>query len=203
MLGARHLTLIATLAVAAPVATLQAQQSWNGSYVPRFSQVAEDEGYRRGLEAGLSDRRRGDAFNFTNESAYRRADFGYRSEYGSRDRYRNDFRAGFATGYREGYGYVGMRGEYRSERPYREYGDYGRERRADLAFDTGYNDGYTEGLNDGRKRHGNEPYAESRYKDADHGYVRSYGPRESYKVNYRQAFAQGYERGFTDGWSYR
>jgi hypothetical protein len=203
MLGVRHLALITTLALAAPVATLHAQQPWNGPYAPRFSGVAQDEGYRLGLEAGLSDRRRGDAFNFTNESAYRHGDFGYRSEYGSRDRYREDFRTGFAAGYREGYGYVGIRGEYGSTRPSRAYSYGAREPVRDLAFDTGYNDGYAEGLNDGRKRHTNEPYAESRYRDADHGYVGSYGPRETYKLNYRQAFAQGYERGFTDGWSYR
>jgi hypothetical protein len=191
------------LILAVPAADAYAQQPWNGSYAPRFTQVAQDEGYRLGLEAGLSDRRQGDAFNFTNESAYRRADFGYRSEYGSRDRYREDFRTGFAAGYREGYGDVGIRSEYGADRPYRDYGYSRGGPSANLAFDTGYNDGYVEGLNDGRKRHTNEPYAESRYKDADHGYVRSYGPRDEYKENYRQAFAQGYERGFTDGWRYR
>ncbi len=213
MLGARHLTLLAALVVAAPVAQLNAQQPWGpsgsvyGPYAPRFSQIAQDEGYRRGVSCGENDRRRGAAFNFTNESDYRRADVGYRSAYGSRDSYREDFRIGFAAGYREGYGYVEMRRPYGTARPYgtNRYGGgyYSQSGRGDLAFDYGYNDGYEEGLNDGRKRHRNDPLAESRYRSANHGYDRYYGPVESYRLSYRAAFTQGYERGFTDGWSYR
>ena len=236
MVGARYLTLIAAVALAVPAADLKAQQPWGpagsvyGPYAPRYSQVAQDEGYRRGLVAGQNDRRRGEPFSFTNESEYRRADLGYRSEFGSRDRYREDFRTGFAAGYRVGYGNVDSRriygppgpppwangrargrGSYDGYGGYGSYGGYGdgyggyhnQVQRYDLAFDNGYNDGYEEGLNDGRKRHTNDPIAESRYRSGDHGYERYYGSFETYKLNYREGFRQGYERGFTDGWSYR
>ena len=216
MVSARHLTVIAALALAAPAAKLNAQQPWGqpgypyGSYSQRYSQTAQDEGYRRGLTAGEEDRRRGAPFNFTNESDYRRADIGYRSEFGSRDQYREEFRSAFASGYREGYGYVNSR-QYgppgppawsngRGRGAYNGYdSQYGRY---DLAFNTGYADGYDEGLNDGRKRHRNDPLAESRYRNGDHGYQRNYGTIENYKLNYRQGFSNGYERGFSDGVRY-
>jgi hypothetical protein len=217
MVGARHLTVIAALALAAPAAQLNAQQPWGqpgyayGSYSPRYSQVAQDEGYRRGLLAGQEDRRRGAPFNFTGESDYRRADIGYRSEYGNRDQYREEFRSAFAVGYREGFGYVDSGQRYGSTGPPpwsngRGRGAYGRNNnqygRYDPAFNNGYSDGYEEGLNDGRKHHRNDPLAESRYRNGDHGYERNYGTAETYKMNYRQGFTDGYQRGFSDGSRY-
>lgn len=72
--------------------------------------------------------------------------------------------------------------------------------RSDLAFTNGYNDGFAEGLNDGRRHHRNNPYAESRYRNADHGFARWYGDRDAYRQNYREAFRRGYERGYSEGW---
>ena len=209
MVSARHLTVIAALALAAPAAKLNAQQPWGqpgyayGSY-SGYSQVAQDEGYRRGLLAGQEDRRRGAPFNFTGESDYRHADVGYRSEFGSRDQYREEFRSAFAAGYREGYSNLDSRrygppgppawsnGRARGAYNNGYYNQYGR---SDLAFNTGYADGYDEGLNDGRKNHRNDPLAESRYRNGDHGYERNYGAIETYRSNYRQGFTNGYEIG--------
>jgi flagellar biosynthesis/type III secretory pathway protein FliH len=69
-----------------------------------------------------------------------------------------------------------------------------------VAFDTGFRDGYAEGLNDARRRHRNDPFAESRYRSADHGFDRRFGSREAYRFRYRDGFESGYERGFRDGW---
>ena len=69
-----------------------------------------------------------------------------------------------------------------------------------MAYTNGFNDGYQEGLNDGRRRHSNDPYAESRYRSADHGFQGWYGSKEQYRLSYRDAFRQGYERGFAQAW---
>ena len=76
----------------------------------------------------------------------------------------------------------------------REGPDYNR-----AAITNGYDDGYREGLNDGRRRHRNDPFAERRYRNADHGYERWFGSREAYRVEYREGFRNGDERGYRDG----
>ena len=99
MLGVRHLALITGLALAAPSAAIaQVRPQWNAP-----SSTAYNEGFARGRTAGAEDFRRGQRFNFADETDYRRGDYGYRSQYGNRDRYRDDFRRGFAEGYRAGY----------------------------------------------------------------------------------------------------
>src|SRR5262245_44615745 len=94
----RSMVLVSALALCAP-AIVHAQGQW-GAY---GNQQAYNEGYQRGLRAGEDDIRRGQAFNYTDESDFRRGDVGYRREYGSLDVYRNQFRRGFETGYRAGY----------------------------------------------------------------------------------------------------
>jgi hypothetical protein len=215
----RHLALLAAVALAAPAAALDARvasaapdagDQWGAGGAQTF---AYREGYDRGLRAGEEDSRRNQSFNFTDESDYRSADAGYRSQYGNRTLYRDEFRRGYAEGYR--LGYSRYRGQYDNGRggwgrrggvppPWsngRGAGPYGAYR-SDLAFTTGYNDGYERGLDDGEDRRRNNPVAESRYRDGDHGYRREYGPREAYKIRYREGFLQGYQRGYQDGQRY-
>ena len=172
----------------------QAQAGWN---MPGYN-----EGYQRGRSAGADDARRSNRFEFTDESDYRRGDLGYRSQYGSRDRYRETFRYGYQEGYRYGYGaYGGGRygnPGYGGQPPWSD----GRASRYDPAYQTGLNDGYERGLDDGRDGRRFDPVSEGRYRSADHGYHREYGPREIYKANYRDAFKLGYERGYNDGRRY-
>jgi hypothetical protein len=212
MLGVRHLALITGLALAAPSAAIaQVRPQWNAP-----SSTAYNEGFARGRSAGAEDFRRGQRFNFADETDYRRGDYGYRSQYGNRDRYRDDFRRGFAEGYRAGY----ARTDFRSTpyytpapAPYPNAGfgapgaNFGYSggaylNRNDLAASTGYDDGYREGLNDGRSRHRDDPFAESRYRGGDHGYQGWYGPRDLYRTRYRDAFRAGYEAGYRDGFRY-
>jgi hypothetical protein len=80
---------------------------YNGGDVNR---IARDNGYRAGYDAGRRDRADGDRFNYRDEGAYRDATYGYRSEYGNRDAYRNLFRSAFAQGYEDGYGNRNTRG---------------------------------------------------------------------------------------------
>ena len=196
----RSVALVSVLALAAPV-MLDAREQW-GSY---GSQQAYNEGHQRGLRSGEDDGRRGESFNYADESDYRRADAGYRREYGNQEWYRTEFRRGFEQGYRSGYERYGYRngrpGPWENGRgngPFGRGGGYGNYRN-DLAFQTGFNDGYERGLDDGRDRRRNDPFGESRYRSGDHGYDRRYGSREAYKINYRDAFRQGYERGYSDG----
>jgi flagellar biosynthesis/type III secretory pathway protein FliH len=181
------------------------------------------EGYSRGVRAGDEDGRRRESFNFNDEAEYRRADAGYRSQYGPIDRYRNEFRRGFEQGYRSGYDryYQGGRGGYgggygggydgppygrgRGRGPGYGYGYpdqgyvIGSNRRA---YEQGFNDGYEAGLDDGTDGRRFDPISEGRYRSGDRGYEREYGSREAYKIDYRNAFRQGYEAGYNDGRRY-
>lgn len=65
--------------------------------------VAQQNGYREGLRQGQDDASRRRSFNYENDSRYRDASSGYRSEYGNREDYRRAFREGFRQGYEEGY----------------------------------------------------------------------------------------------------
>lgn len=213
----RHLALMSALTLMAPTAIVGASapaatapDQWGTGGAQGY---AYREGYDRGLRAGEEDSRRNQSFNFTDESDYRNGDAGYRSQYGNRTLYRDDFRRGYSEGYRLGYSRYrdpsydtgrgwGRRGgvppPWANGRGAGPYGAY----RTDLAFTTGYNDGYERGLDDGEDRRRNNPVAESRYRDADHGYRREYGTREAYKIRYREGFLQGYQRGHQDGQRY-
>lgn len=190
--------IVLAAALVAPTA-LEAAQA---RAVPRdqgWSRAAHDEGYRRGVRAGEDHGRRGQPFNFSIVLDFRQGDYGYRPDYGPRDRYRSEFRLGFEEGYRQAYGQYDVRRGYpgRGGPP----PGYGRSRgNEQFALSNGYEDGYKEGLNDGRRHHRNDPYAESRYRGATHGYQGWFGPKEYYKIPYRDGFIQGYERGYRDGW---
>jgi hypothetical protein len=207
MMSARYLALVSALALVAPAAQLEARQQWRPPvYSQPSSQSGYNEGYQRGQRAGDDDRRRRRSFNFSDASDFRRGDLGYRPQYGSRDRYRVDFRLGFEAGYRASYGVgislgfgTGNRDFGRPGPPaWSNGGAYGRA--SDLAFENGQNDGYQEGFNDGRNRHRDDPIAESRYRNATRGYDRWYGAVDHYKLNYREGFVQGYERGYREAW---
>ena len=68
-----------------------------------YQSEAYGQGLERGIRAGEEDSRRGQSFQFTDESDYRSADAGYRSQYGPRELYRDEFRRGYEAGYRTGY----------------------------------------------------------------------------------------------------
>jgi flagellar biosynthesis/type III secretory pathway protein FliH len=187
MSALRSLALVTAFALSTPAVALA---QWGQ---PRF-QPGYGEGYERGQRAGNEDHRRGDHFSFIDEGDYRRGDIGYRSQFGNRDRYRDSFRRGFQEGYRAGYG-----PEWRGNGvpfPGRGVG-IGR-----IAHQTGLNDGYEAGLDDGRDNRRFDPIGEGRYRSADRGYERHFGPREIYKNAYREAFKDGYARGYADGRRY-
>ena len=74
---------------------------WGGS--AQMRQTALNAGYNEGIKEGRNDRRRGERFNFTDESDYRSATKDYNSRFGNRALYQRFFRAGFENGYRDGW----------------------------------------------------------------------------------------------------
>lgn len=207
----RHLMAAIFSAVALPAAAHAGPQlgvivQWGGRQAVN---VAYNEGYARGVRAGEEDARRGNRFAFNDERDYRDADQGYRREYGSRDAYRLEYQRGFEVGYELGYRRVAPgRERYDDRGRYDGRGGYGgpggsARGRYDIAAQQGYNDGYEAGFDDGRDRRRFDPIGESRYRSGDRGYKSSYGSRDLYKANYRDAFRSGYEDGYADATRYR
>lgn len=210
-MNVRLLALASALALVLPAAA-NAQRQGGGPprAVPRAQESpAYRAGYERGVRGGEDDGRRNQRFDFESKSDWRGGDYGYRRDYGDRNRYRIDFRLGFEFGYREGYGrYRGNGGQWRpgsgGPPPWangrgRGAGGY---QRTDLAFRSGFTDGYEAGLKDARDRRRFDPIGEGRYRDGDRGYNRNYGSRDFYKIRYREGFREGYEHGYDDGFRY-
>lgn len=187
------LTALAVVAMAA--APLEAQ--W------RDPRGGHDEGYRDGARAGGDDARDGRPFEYQRHRDYRNADNGYQSRDGRRDDYKQQYRAGFVAGYRDGYYSGGGRGPavggsrptfgYGSRTPYRN-----RAPLVEIARGNGFDEGYRKGLDDGRDRDRGDPWRHGRYRDADQGYRREYGPKSVYQQAYRAAFERGYAEGYQD-----
>ena len=163
-----------------------------------------DEGYRDGARAGGDDAREGRAFEYQRHRDYREADRGYQARDGRRAEFVRQYREGFIAGYRDGYYSGGGRGPGRGAvppRPSSAWGarpGYGRAAVVDIARDNGFSEGYRKGLDDGRDRDRPDPFRHSRYRNADQGYRRDYGPRSVYQQAYRAAFERGYDDGYRD-----
>jgi hypothetical protein len=186
------------------------QRPYGGSYQ---QQPAWDNGYRAGLSEGERDARAGRQFDVRSSRTYRSADRGYDRRYGARDRYRDVFREGYAAGYRAGYDggrsgrAVPRDGRYGDPRyggpGYGRHPGYGRGGALySVASDRGYADGYGKGLDDVRSRRRFDPTRHKWYRSGDRGYNRQYGPRDDYRIVYRDAFQAGYERAFRERGAY-
>lgn len=66
--------------------------------------IAASNGLQSGIEQGLKDRRKNRRYDYTDSNAFRKADHGYRREFGDREEYRRIFRDAFIRGYNQGYG---------------------------------------------------------------------------------------------------
>ena len=69
----------------------------------------------------------------------------------------------------------------------------------DPATSKGYDSGYDRGLTDGREGQRYDPVRHRDYRDAERGYISSYGSRDGYRTNFRTGFRQGYEDGYREG----
>jgi hypothetical protein len=212
----------AAIVVSAAPARAQVFGSWGraGAYRTDIARAAHDNGYRAGFDRGAKAARDRKPFDIEREKDYRKADAGYRRDYGNRDYYRDEFRRGFADGYRQGYardrrdrddrgGWYPNRGPAypdardRYPRGGGTYGGgiYGRNTYgADIAFRNGQADGYEKGLDDARHGRAPQPERQKWYRSGDRHYEGRDGlARDEYKNIYRRGFQEGYARAY-QGW---
>jgi hypothetical protein len=166
-----------------------------------------EHGYRDGYQRGREDRAQQLDYNYHSED-YRMADRGYEPYMGEHDDFQDGYRGGYRAGYDDGY-------NGRSGRWDQVYGiDEGAEpyprsqaeddnvyvsrhwRYEDVAYDIGYRDGLAQGEHDRTEGKKFRPEKSDRYEHADHAYHKEFGPKDSYKREYRQAFIRGYDDGF-------
>ena len=154
------------------------------------------QSFRVGYSAGYSDgyRRYGPVYN--DRGGYYPNTGGYRYPGNGNPGYGNP---GYGNpGYgNPGYGYPGNRS------PNGGYGypaDYGYNNSP--AYSNGVSDGYEKGREDARDRDSYDVLRHKWYREGDRNYRSSYGPRQQYSDVYRQAFREGYDRGYRE-WSYR
>ncbi|HWW84668.1 MAG TPA: hypothetical protein VNZ26_13760 [Vicinamibacterales bacterium] len=69
-----------------------------------YADAAFDAGYREGIATGQQDQRQNVRSDFRRSQPYRNGDAGYRSSFGDRNEYRQNFQDGFERGYQDGYG---------------------------------------------------------------------------------------------------
>jgi hypothetical protein len=206
----------ALIAIAAP-----ASAQWNdggrwGSYRNDARSIAFNNGYQEGLHHGEQAARDRRPFNLEREKDYRKADEGYRREYGDRNFYRDEFRRGFAQGYQEAYGRFGAYDNRRDDRwrqPYPSnggvYGGVAGDRGygygggygvgVSIAFRNGAADGYQKGLDDARDGKYPQPERQKWYRSGDRNYNSRDGiSRDEYKNEYRRGFQEGYRRAYNE-----
>lgn len=90
--------------------------------------------------------------------------------------------------------------QWRSRDPWDRGPVYGRRAPVfDIASSNGFEEGYRKGRDDGRDRDRFDVRRHGRYRSADQGYRREYGPKDIYRQAYRAGFERGYEAGYRDG----
>jgi translation initiation factor 4B len=202
----RHLALVAIVVGAVAVGSSACASYGTLSQYPAPIGRVDDRGYRAGYDEGRDqgerDARRRAAYDYARHGEFRDADRGYRG--GDRNAYRSGFRQGFMDGYRDGYrrsgpAYGSRQGAQGPWDPNAGRNDRARTRYVSPAAEHGYRDGHDQGQSDRRDRDRYDPVGARRYRSADHDYKGSYGSRDQYKREYRDAFVQGYERGYRQG----
>src|SRR5438552_1775409 len=112
----------------------------------QVSQVAINNGYQLGYGHGSNDRAYGKSYDLRDKT-YRDADSGYRGSYGSKDRYKQQFRQGYELGYRDGYSGNRRRGSFNSGGYYNQQPTYNYPQRG-RAYGRRYDDRYNDRYND-------------------------------------------------------
>jgi hypothetical protein len=189
--------------------------------------AAYDNGYREGLTEGERAGSRRETPRYENTRTWQRADKGYNRSYGELERYRQQFRVGFSEGYQAGYARYGVNGNGNNGRAvprqdtYGYPGGYGtsypggygnsypdRSRAPyyggqagygySAAYPNGVNDGLAKGREDAQKRRSFDPLRHDWYREGTRHYKSEYGPKQQYASVYREAFREGYDRGYRE-----
>jgi hypothetical protein len=210
-------TALASTAHAQEV-VVRAQIGGYGAYNDNnYGDYAYQNGYRAGQREGERDARDRRDYGYKRDDAYEDADSGFRG--GDKGRYRRDFRRGYEAGYdngyrryaRDGWNNGGWNndgrnggGWYETRPTYPANPNYGGGGYINvrIAYDNGYRDGVEEGRKDFRRDRPFEPFQRDRYREADHGYDRSCGPKDVYRNDYRIGFRAGYDEGYRSAQRY-
>jgi hypothetical protein len=164
--------------------------------------AAFDNGYRDGLKRGEQAARDGRPLYVELERDYRSAENGYNRSHGDRNRYRDSYRGGFSQGYREGYNRRSARPAYPDTGRYDGRGSGYGGNAGYGAYQNGAADGYKKGLDDVNDRKYPDVSRQKWYRNGDHDYDRRYGSKETYSVEYRRGFEEGYNRAYRDARRY-
>lgn len=178
-----------------PAAAAYATDDYRSSYADA-QRSAYDNGYRSGLKRGAQAARDRRPLDIERERDYRGAEEGYNRTHGDRNRYRDTFRGGFAAGYRDGYTQRGARASFPSAGS-----EYGRGYGGTANFgarQNGLSDGYKKGLDDLNDRKYPDVSRQKWYRNGDHDYDSRYGSKESYRLEYRRGFEDGYGRAYRE-----
>src|SRR5579871_6958748 len=156
-------------------------------------------GYSDGFHQGVKDREHHNAY----KPDARDADEGYEKSMGNKGRYKDGYRSGFAAGYDDAFNNrPGRFGEVygpslgSADRSAGVYADQGWSA-SHVASDIGYRDGLAAGQSDYARHRDARPDEQRDYRDADHGYRSNYGDHSVYQQEYRRAFEQGYDDGYS------
>jgi hypothetical protein len=202
------ISLVGLTLMTAGAARAQAQgwinpvASYNDDYRASYADAQRDayeNGYRNGLKRGEQAARDGRPLDVERERDYRSADGGYNRSYGDRNRYRDSYRGGFTQGYREGYSQRGARTIFPDGRT--TGWDVGRGYGGTASFgarQNGLSDGYKKGLDDLNDRKYPDVNRQKWYRNGDHDYDSRYGSKETYRVEYRRGFEEGYNRAYRE-----
>jgi len=196
----------AVLSVALLTPACASAQGWPGRNGPGWAgqsgsragvTVIFERGFREGLREGEQDAQQRRSFDLRRHGAYNDGDRGYNRDQGDRGRYRDEYRRGFESGYREGFERVRGVGSTRG----RGRGPFanGRGVYDEPAYARGYAEGFDKGREDWEDRDRYDPVRFREYRDGDRGYNDNYGSRDQYKQHYREGFREGYEDGFRGG----
>jgi hypothetical protein len=93
-------------------------------YGNQIYRVAQDYGYRDGINQGAEDARDRDRYAPDRASNYKKATNGYNSDYRNKEGYKQAYRDAFVRGYDEGYNRYGYNNN-RNNRNNRRYGNNG------------------------------------------------------------------------------
>ena len=153
--------------------------------VDRDDRAFYNRGFADGRVAGVDDARRGRSYDARRHPQYRQVRRG--DDPGDVRAYRSGFEAGYDNGYR--------RDAWSGGGPRRDRDDDDRGR-AITPGDIGYRDGFDAGRRAFTRRSRPDPIRERLYREGDHGYDRRFGPLDTYKREYRDAFRRGYTEGY-------
>jgi len=178
-------------------ASAYANDDYRSSYADA-QRAAFDNGYRDGVKRGEQAVRDGQPLSIERERDYRNAEGGYNRSYGDRNRYRDNYRGGFTQGYRDGYSRRGARQSFpNTDRVYGRGAGHGGTANFG-AYQNGVSDGYEKGLDDVDDRKVPDVTRQKWYRNGDHDYDSRYGSKETYRVEYRRGFEEGYARAYRE-----